>query len=351
MREPTSKVTKKRDLVFSSITERDVDLLLVEELRCSPKFQNWFLGLLAANKSIPAFGSVADICVQHSVSDSKGSGESDIQLDFTAVRAGRSERWSVFIEDKMAAGFQPGQPQRYLSRAESHKNRLNLDGAVAILVAPEEYLSETPGSEDFNARVSYEQLRSYFDARTTESGEAGTRFAHKAGMLEQAVRRYRRGWTAKEDPVVTRFWADYHRLAAIMAPALQMQRPGKKPASSLWAIFPKALVQKRGLPRCELAHKWSYNKVDLQLAGLAAQYDDLAPVIEPLLDGDMVLRKASKSLAVSIEVPPLDAQQPFASQYEAAAKGLAAALRLQQWYRENSTEMQSRIAAAVGKNL
>src|SRR4051812_23274121 len=40
-------------LTLTHATERDVDLLLVEEMRCSSSFVRWLVGLLSASTGIP----------------------------------------------------------------------------------------------------------------------------------------------------------------------------------------------------------------------------------------------------------------------------------------------------------
>jgi hypothetical protein len=232
-------------------------------------------------------------------------------------------------------------------RAEEAKAIEDVDDVATVLVAPDEYLNEAQGREAFDALVSYEDLLKYCDTRAGDFGETGARFAHKRDMLEQAIEKYRRGYRAKPDKVLTDFWASYYLLAQEVAAGLKMQKPGPKPANSTWAIFPMALEQKRGLPHCEMAHKWPNAMVDIHLFGLAKHADVVEPAVEPLLGSGMKLRKASKSLAVSIEVPRLDPRLPFDGQREAAEQGLLAALRLQKWYQDNWAELRVRISRVV----
>lgn len=57
-------------------------------------------------------------------------------------------------------------------------------------------------------------------------------------------------------------------------------------------------------------------------------YDDIRPLVEQ----DMVVRTAGKSLAVSISVPPLDTEDSFDEQASDAEQGMQAALRLKRWF-------------------
>jgi len=150
------------------------------------------------------------------------------------------------------------------------------------------------------------------------------------------------------DDANTRFWAEYYQLAQEIAPALQMEKPRPRPAGSYCVTCTMELVRKHGLPRCEVVHWLPLGKVKLWVAGLGECIDAVAPVVEPLLGADMYLQRAGKSLAVTVDVPELNVQQPFASQRGAAEKGLVAALRLQKWQHENAAALQQ-IATAIGE--
>lgn len=76
--------------------------------------------------------------------------------------------------------------------------------------------------------------------------------------------------------------------------------------------------------------------VDLQLRGLAQHASQVRPRLSPLLEADMSIRVAGKSLAVSIKVPAFHPQSGFEPNRAAAEAGMHAAARLQAWYRVKS---------------
>jgi hypothetical protein len=335
----------REDLTLESVTERDVDLLLVEDLKCSEGFRGWFLSHLAMALGREPWQGLSSFRVRHSVSGvGKHAGETDVEVSFAVAGV----RVLVLVENKIDATFQPDQAQRYALRAREHVEQHKYDEALTLLLAPSGYLGSTSTCEEFDAAMSYEDVMKYLKEQATGDGELALRYGHRLEMLKQAVERWRRGYTAVPDSTLTKLWADYYELAQTTAACLKMPRPGPKPANSTWPSFAKALEQKPGLPRVELVHKWPDARVDIHLYGMAKHYDVVAVSVAPLLGTEMRLRKAGKSLAVSIEVPRINVGQPLASQHEAAAEGLAAALRLQQWFRQNSAELQARIGPVLG---
>ena len=62
-------------------------------------------------------------------------------------------------------------------------------------------------------------------------------------------------------------------------------------------------------------------------------------MLEKSLDSDMRIRKAAKSLAITIDVRAITASSPFKEQVDSVALGLNASLRLQEWYRIRKNEL------------
>lgn len=332
------------DLTLESVSERDIDLLLIEELKCSEGFREWFLSHLAMALGHAPWRGLSSYRVRHSVTGvGKHTGETDVEVSFDAS----GTRVLVLVENKVDAPFQLDQPSRYSHRAKELVEQGKYDEALTLLFAPSGYLGSASACEEFDAAISYEDVMEYLKELATGSGELALRNRHRLEMLMQAVERWRRGYTAVTDAALTKFWADYYGLALAEAPLLKMERPGNKPLNSTWVSFNRSIPRLLGLPLCELWHKWPCGRVDLQFPGLAAKHDAVAPIIEPLLEPGMTLRQASKSLAVSIEVPTLDGTAKFQPQREAASQGLAAALRLRAWYAEHAAGLTKALKPSI----
>lgn len=79
---------ERPELTFSSITERDVDLLLVEELKCSEGFLEWFLTKALGRAQ---WRERSSFRVRHSVPGvGKHAGETDIEVSFTGGNQGET---------------------------------------------------------------------------------------------------------------------------------------------------------------------------------------------------------------------------------------------------------------------
>ena len=80
------------------IRERDIDLLLIEELYASPSFRQHFLQLLGGE--VPSTAEF--IAARHSIVSSLG--QSDVEVELAAVA---KTRWILLVENKSDASFQP----------------------------------------------------------------------------------------------------------------------------------------------------------------------------------------------------------------------------------------------------
>lgn len=102
-------------VLVGAVSERDVDLLLIEEFASSPEFVRWFLGRVDSGP----YEDVEVVRCGSSITDS--TGESDAEVH---VRVGRVVV-AILVEDKVHAAAQPRQAERYRERGES-KQRAHL---------------------------------------------------------------------------------------------------------------------------------------------------------------------------------------------------------------------------------
>ena len=96
-------------LPIESIQERDVDLILLEELSTENSFCNWFISEL----NLPEFSSSNG--TWRSITDF-GLGETDLLFSYNS----NNEKIFVLIENKLDATFQDEQFIRYEKRAKEY---------------------------------------------------------------------------------------------------------------------------------------------------------------------------------------------------------------------------------------
>lgn len=315
--------TTESDLIFSTIAERDVDLLLIEEVRCSITFRRWLLLQI-----LPGEYETTLVSAIHSVYRSGlGSGESDIEI---LVETSKHRRILVLIENKIDAPFQPLQAHRYTLRAQDARLAGIADETYAVLVGPAEYIQDCP--DGFDTSVSYESIIAHLtNTRDSVAGELRDRIQHRICVLDHALNRYRRGWRAEPNPATTRLWEFYFELAMREAPELGMERPGPKPAFSSFVRFERSLPADHALPRMVIKHKMSYGHVDIEISTWGRHAELARKLLTPHLFPNMSIRQANKSLAISISVPAIDLLQPPELQSEAIRLGIEAARALREW--------------------
>lgn len=327
-------------------TERDIDLLLVEELYASPAFVQWMAGRAGIK------GSVGSSTVLHSKRRTRSRREIDIFVDLKIAGAGGC---ALLIENKLDASEQPDQAESY--REELHRIADNYPGAAMLIVCPQAYARQHPGfTGKFDAAVTYEEVADYFDRLVnTSAGEAAARARFRRDILDQAVNKHRRGYTPIPNEVVGDFNARYVALLARIAPQI---RPGKsmlKPANpdeSTSMIFDHA-SSLAGLPAdvrpTRFAHELGRgqehraNYVAVTFGGWGPSISVLKTRIErdlAALNVSVSAKPATKvrpnpGLTVASMTPPVDNQGDFAQQVQALTVGIERAAALRQWLVQN----------------
>lgn len=194
-----------------AITERDMDLLILEELVCCRNFQNWFLrSILSVDEEAVFLGAL------HSVSNELG--ESDLVVGF---RRADGHDFAILVENKIDADFQPDQAQRYHKRGAKGVTSGHWQSFVTCIIAPQSYLTGAACADEFHHSCAYEALENWFRSRTEESDRA----QFKAQLLRYAIAKSRRKQPKVTAPEVSAFW---HRLLADANRAVH--RPPPRPA-------------------------------------------------------------------------------------------------------------------------
>jgi hypothetical protein len=293
---------------IESVTERDIDLLLLEEMTVSRDFFLWFLGKICNYQTKDVVG------VWHSITD-KRFGESDLAAIFTDIE---NCKYGLLIENKIDALAQPDQCGRYVQRGQIGIEQGFWQKFVVCLVAPSLYIRTNKEAERYQSSISYEEILDWF------SSQQDLRSQYKAMIIRNAIEQNRRGYTVTPDDRVTNFWQKYFEVASINYPELEMSVPGPKPSESDWPEFrPKVFNKKMAL-----IHKLQKGAVDLQINGMGDRIDELSLKISDLLPSDVEIVKTGKSAALRISVPTIDRFESFENQSEAIIIGFEAIVKL-----------------------
>ncbi len=178
-----------------SIQEFWMDFLLEEEFSVTADFTPNFL-----TACDPAFKYRSTDKVAHSVSDKYG--EADLVVILSAVREpNHSERLALLIEDKITAGFQPQQAERYRNRGIAGKDAGLWDSFLTVLVAPQAYI---PIAHGFDAAVPFERIKDWVCPSDPTRGEFTLR------RIDEAISKKNATGVQVVDAEMTAFRAAYY---------------------------------------------------------------------------------------------------------------------------------------------
>ncbi len=287
---------------LASVTERDIDLLLMEEFQTSDGFVTWFCSELGLHDVAPAGA-------WHSLSDTDG--ESDLLL--RVLREGR--RIGILIENKIAAPEQDLQAERYHLRGIRSREQGKLDDYVTVMCAPRRYLDALSHESAYQHRVSYEQIAAWF------SHQEGRRAAWRHQIMLEAIDQGRRGYAMAVNATVTGFYRKYWEYLRRRHPRIKMARPTNKGSRSTWFIlkghdFPKGVNM--------------YHKFDQQVMELGFSKRKIADIrgIKSDWPDDIAVVQKGTIASLAINIPAIDMNLDFDAQLPAIEKALEAAYRL-----------------------
>jgi len=164
--------------------ERDIDLMLLEEIHCEPTFLAWI-----AEQAGISNGSLVQ--ARHSVY--RGNGETDV-LVFVDTPKGRT---ALMVEDKIGAEMQPRQAERYRERGDALCAEGTINSYRTLLCAPQGYLQGVPPS-DWHATLSFEAIAKWFE----QQGNVRARW--RCDTLRRAeVRQHRSAAGTAKSPIMT----------------------------------------------------------------------------------------------------------------------------------------------------
>lgn len=307
-------------IAIAGVSERDIDLLLLEEFATSDDFTKWFVGQI----QVVQHGIAHIEKVQRSVTQS--TGESDLEVT-CADSEGQLRR--LLIENKISASFQPQQAERYRERGATYVERGECVAFYTVLVAPAQYFGDDKSLKGFDGRLTYEAIRDWF----LQNEAMGERRYYKTALLTSAIEKALYGYQPIEDVPVSDFWQSYWEMARRIAPELQMERPQPKPSGAGFIYFrPRTLP-----PGVEICHKLLHGKIDLQFRSMGERLDDLESWFGKHLHRDMEITRAGKSGVIRLRVPVLNTGIDFVSQSVRVQHGLFRAKRLYAWFLDHRT--------------
>ncbi len=297
--------------------ERDIDLLLAEELVVSADFASWFKSrtCFAANDA-----SVVDVFVSRS--DNKG--ESDLVVVFEEEDTGR--RFALLVEDKINARFQPEQQQRYRLRAQREIARGDYETCQILLCAPQAYIAAHPETAGFDRVITYEEIAAFLTG-----ADPSPRGRYRANFIATAAMRNANTWTPVDDEVTNRFWDAAYRLATSEFPVLEL-KPLRLTKDSTWID-----IRPRDLPtqpvRIYVRLKGDRGYVDLTFN--RSSFALFSGPVTALLRPGMSIHQTTNSAAIRIQVDGFTTTEPLEIAMPKVRRAFAACADLIDFYRSH----------------
>jgi hypothetical protein len=335
-------------LTLTHATERDIDMLFIEELDASPDFANFILQKACSDTNV----QIATQNVFHSVRRTHNRREIDIQLSAMCTEG---RRHAILIENKLDTTAQAGQAQSYRDEASLLLARGEADVAKTMLICPAAWpLSDPNFAKAFDTVLTYEAAKDYLASRIRSmGGELGARLAHRVAMLDQAVTKARRGYQAVAMPVITDFNAAYvsimkeAKLKIVAGPnMLKAGRPGE---SKTMIFDPSNLPNWPFLPQMRLVHQLREGNANLNFYKWGDHFSKLAAQVAIDIAGTgwrpvpTTNKRAggSASLMLVADTPFIDNLQPLDDQQDAVIAGLQAVSSLKDWLWNNRAKIEA----------
>ncbi|WP_294239548.1 hypothetical protein [uncultured Sphingomonas sp.] len=334
-------------LTLSHATERDIDLLLVEELRCSHAFRDRFISELSL---------LTGAALSHRggrVSHSRRRMHSRREIDVLLEIDGDDGRYAVLIENKLDTTEQPQQAESYRMEATALVTE-GFHKALTVLVCPEAYAAKAPAfAEKFDAVFTYERVLAVLKARAgSETGELALRLQHRAELMSQAIEKGRRGYQAVPLAAVGNFTRAYVAMLGELGIALP---PGpsmlkEAPAESKTMIFaPSALPKWDFLPQTRLVHQLREGNANICLYGWGDHFSRLAGQMASALADTpyrivpTINKRAGgrAGLMIVTDTPTIDNLADFGAQREQIELGMRATEALAAWFTTQRDECQA----------
>lgn len=166
---------------FTLLAERDMDLLVLEEMLSSDPFKKWLVSKLY--NGTRQFRRM--IGAWHTPS-LEPLGSVDILFVFEEMNA--RHKCAILIENKIDQPKQNLQAQRYFEFGEKGVQEGYWDEYLTCLFSPQAYFSSLEPSEYFSSYLSYEEIETWFSRAAAESHSATPeRSAYKKTLIRQAI--------------------------------------------------------------------------------------------------------------------------------------------------------------------
>lgn len=340
-------------LTLSHATERDVDLLLVEELVVSREAAQWLSAQVGWKPKIGEWS------VSHSKRRTQNRREIDIELRLVGNNS--NETAILLIENKLGESPQPGQAESYREECLSLVKKGACRFAASILFCPGDYQNvQRDFARKFDSVVHYENFAEFLGSRASQckstEPELHARLTFRIELLKQAIGKLRRGYEPVPLPHLGTFNSQYVALLAKLAPSIlpgPSMLKAANPAESVSMIYDHVKTFEALPPNIRprrFAHEFGRgqshraNYVAVAFGGWGRKLETFKEALQADL-GESAYRleadrpsakRPNPALRIIMATPPVDNHGLFEMQRFAIESGMREAVKLQKWLLQNA---------------
>jgi hypothetical protein len=313
------------------VRELHIDFLLEEEFNVSPSFLEHFIR--AAGKGQ---GSFTRQSVKRSVEDQFG--EADLVVLYGRSQEAASST-AILIEDKIGAGLQPEQAERYRRRGEYGKGHEWWQDYWTCLVAPKTYITEE-AADGFDATITLEEIKGWMAVSEP------ARHSFKARVIHDAILKSARLGPQEVDQQVTDFRARYFGFLQKFFSGLgkgedvYMRPPTPSWKGETWFRIKSPLLRQGAY----IHHKAPNGFVDLTFPYTDA---DRLRAAEALLEQDMTLAQTGKSAAIRLQVSTITEFADFELERNSVEEAFESVKRLLTFYLREHARLEPILTSAA----
>jgi hypothetical protein len=320
------------DCPAPKVREIHIDFLLEEEFTVNQSFLEHFIGAYKNHG-----GSCRVVSVERSVADQFG--EADVLVLYKQSE-GDDNCTAILIEDKIGAGFQPGQPERYRERGEHgllQKSQKSWKEYWTCLVAPQSYITEE-ARDGFDAVITLEKIKEWM--APTDSA----RHSFKARVIQDAIDKADRPGPQEIDEQVTQFRASYFCLLgtffADRSQQVYMRPPKPSWKGEVWFRIKSSLLRNGAY----IHHKAPNGFVDLTFPDTDGRRLNAAGA---LLEKGMTIEQTGKSSAIRLRVTAITQFDNFERERVSVEEAFASVERLLSFYMRQQTHLDPILMSAA----
>jgi hypothetical protein len=330
------EITENRFYSEESVRERDLDHFLIEELQSSDDFRDWFVARIGNVFRPPAF---QDVRTARSPFRPDGR-QTDLWLAYYDQKG--SVAAAILIENKIADGFQPGQPQDYQKEVARWRAELGIDRAAAVLVTPTNNYHVGMEREYFDAFIALEDIADFLASRRDNlpTGELRRRLEVRTSLLlALAGKRTGGGWMPRPDAAVLNDAQVYERLVSHHLPGFSLNptTAGAESGDRFFGTFPGRLAFNGDVL---LKHRVYGGAVCLDFRR-APFLKELAASISLPTDGSIRLRwtgRHSDTLQIRMTSPALPRKCSEQERAKLLIAGLKVVREMTEWFAQHLTD-------------